>query len=55
MVARELPPGPARLSCIYMVFAPYLINFIICTQFVLYTHYYNRLHLQLLISSISAD
>jgi hypothetical protein len=24
MVARELPLGPARWSCIYMVFAPYL-------------------------------
>jgi hypothetical protein len=24
MVARELQLGPARLSCIYMVFAPYL-------------------------------
>jgi hypothetical protein len=30
MVARELPLGPARLSCIYVVFAPYLTLPSIC-------------------------
>jgi hypothetical protein len=40
MVARKLPLGPSRLPCIYMVFAP-LLNFIICTQYTLYTHHCN--------------
>jgi hypothetical protein len=36
MVARELPLGPARLPCIYMVFAPYLTSLSVRNSY--YTH-----------------